>query len=492
MKSKETPQTKSTRTSVVLVVVLSVLALGLPLFLYTTSIHRAELPIADIETRMATFEQVKIQVPVYLNISTESSLLQDTQAALDAAVDGRTKRWSIKLIKGDADPTADYVVNIEPSSAPYDFTVSQSSKLITASSGQDNLSVNLANTLVNDVFGEEIKTVESLWDGSKKSSDIVFPYSKKYHAVFNLLAEGGKPVDWDIERAIEKMGFVFESLKHYSEFKVSTQIQYYSKLRTEPVFDSEKNANIIPLGDLSTFINFGDWNLNTHDITPSINFIVYFSNSNYNNVPLLVENSTTNSFLVPQWGGVQLYNMKMPILEGSTVKIGSADLDPIFEVFTSQLFQLLGVPKSPRSPWMRIDSFHRITALRNLKRSLENLSALVKLSNSLNGITIPESTRDHVVDALRSYDDAVSYLSSESKFTSAVESASNSVESSDKAFFEKEMVQQAHFPSEHKLAVYLPLLGPICSIVLFGAIKLIKSWKKEKNLGKEEEEKKNI
>lgn len=489
MKSKETPQTKATRLYVVLSIVLSVLTLGLPLFLYTTSIHRAQLPTSEIEARVASFDHLKIELPIHLNFSAEH-VVDETQREVDRllARDG-VQGWGLRIVAGNANPTAEYVVNFKHDPAEevaFSYNV-EPHKVITVNLnlplGEADLPKDLASTLVDGFFYEEIAAVKSIKSGAK-DADVVFPYSKKYHLVYNLLVEGGKPVTWEVEKALESMSPVFAALGHYCKLKVSTQIQYYSKLRTEPHYDAEKRANVIPLNDLSTFINYGEWNLNNHDITPSINFILYFADGNYNGVPLLVENSKTNSFLIPQWGGVLIYNTKMPALEGATINISEQELKPVFETFASQLFELLGMPKAPPSPYMRMDSFHRITTLKNLKRSLETLTALVKLSSSLNGISIPESTKIHVEEALASYDAAIKSLGSTGGYSRAVEQAADCAESSDKAFFEKEMVQQAYFPSEHKLAVYLPLLGPICSIVFFGAIKLFKLWREEKKAAK--------
>jgi len=39
---------------------------------------------------------------------------------------------------------------------------------------------------------------------------------------------------------------------------------------------------------------------------------------------------------------------------------------------------------------------------------------------------------------------------------------------SETAFFEKSMVGQVYFPDEHKVAVYLPLLGPVGVPLLLG------------------------
>lgn len=486
------------RRSIVFYVFLFFVACGVPTFLITTLIYRAELPIEDVESKQANFQDsISFEVPVYVNIPTaESVSLQYVEDTVNHAVRanfdvGNTWKFVLKDATSQSsqvsslDLQQQYVVNLEAQSSEQNlFEVSPVSKHITLFSDEKALSGALAqhltSALVDGVFHEELEAISAVLHGRKTAkSELVMPYSGAYNVVFNLFVENGKPVEWDIEQAIAKIEPVFESLSHYANFKISSQVQYYSKLRTKPVFDEEKHANVIKKSDLSTFINYGDWNLNNNDKYPSINFLIYFSESNYQKIPLQIEGSTTNSFLIPQWGGVQIYNKEKPILDGSVVKISDLDLDHILGVFVSQLFDLLGVPKYPKSPSIRIDSLHRVRALKNLKAALDNLSSLVQLTKTLNEIPIPEATKSHVVEALSLYDDAVQAIE-DSNYISAIELSRRSFVSSDKAFFEKEMVQQAYFPSEHKLAVFLPLLGPICTIVLLCLIKALKDMKSSK------------
>lgn len=498
--SKEVSFITRARRNIIFGTLIFILSLGLPLFLYTTLIHRAQLPIDEVVTNTANFQDtVRFKVPVYVTIDPSHGHLVDVwQKKIDEAnlKQGLNKNWALQLRQEDGSPLAEdsYVLNIDikESHGENSYKVLSNSKAINIAldSGDSGLEF-VPEVLLNNIFGDERRAIQSILNGGKGNdeSDIVFPYSNTYNIVFNLFVENGKPVAWDIEEAVEAMNPVFEALKDYANFKVSTQIQYYSKLRSSPSYDEGLKANILKKDELPTFINFGDWNLYAHDINPSINFILFFSKSNYEKIPLIVEGSTTNSFLIPQWGGVHIFNNDMPVLGDSVFKLSARRLQPIFEIFTSQLFELIGVPKHPESPWIRIDSLKRITTLKNLKRSLENLSSLIKLSNSLNEISIPESTKLHAEQALRFYNQSIESLE-ELNFENAIKYASQSVESSDKAFFEKEMVQQAYFPSEHKLAVFLPLLGPLCSIVLIGVLKALKD-RKSKVQSEEEQKKKD-
>ena len=50
----------------------------------------------------------------------------------------------------------------------------------------------------------------------------------------------------------------------------------------------------------------------------------------------------------------------------------------------------------------------------------------------------------------------------------------------ERAFFEKSMVGQLYFPDEHKVAVYLPLLGPIGVPLIMGLLNELRAWKQRR------------
>lgn len=58
----------------------------------------------------------------------------------------------------------------------------------------------------------------------------------------------------------------------------------------------------------------------------------------------------------------------------------------------------------------------------------------------------------------------------------------------ERAFFEKSMVGQLYFPDEHKVAVYLPLLGPVGVPLVMGLLNEIKAWRKRRREAKEKGE----
>lgn len=492
-KAHESESTKRVRRSVVWMIFAFVLFLGVPMFIYTTSTYRADLPVEDLSHKRASFQEaVQIRVPVFLKSDRELDV-ESLQNQLDIELQTKwdvKNSWGVQLFSAEShtpDAFEDYVVEIafDGKDSP---SVSPTSKALTIHVNCNECVIKELVNVLDIVFKDEVECIlNTINNTSKKRTghEIAVPHASTYNIVFNLFVENGVLVDWEIEEAVSTMQPMFDVFSHYTNFKVSSQIQYYTKLHTPPVFDNKTNQYIVPTHDLSTFINYGDWNLITHDIYPTINFIVFFPASNLKGHPLVLENSKTNSFIVPQWGGVYIYNSPMPVLDDYTYTLKKEQWTPVFDTFASQLLELIGLPKHPKSLPMRIDSFHRSVAVKNLQSILENLASLITLADSLEEISVPESTRSHMVDSLHYYDQALKGLR-EGNYAFAVESSAKGLENSNRAFFEKEMVQQAYFPSEHKLAVFLPLLGPLGAIVTFGMIGVLKEQRKEKKEKAEE------
>lgn len=487
--SKELPVIETIRKNIILIVLVIISFLGYPLFALTTTIHRAHLPIDEVELLAQNFlQQLDFKIPVYLDIPNNlEHFVPTAQKFIDSELSQELKTfWSIDLIKAAnkvIDAENDYVVRFEYKEDEiesfYISPFSKEIKLVLSKNVINQVDEYLKKVLLDEVFRDEILEMSKLAKNEvvQKDSDLIFPYSSHYNIVFSLFVEDGKSIEWEIAKSVELFNGIFEKINHFANFTVSTQIQYYSKLSSEIEYDETSKAYIIDKSDLSTFINFGDWNLVTHDMSPTINFLVYFPESNYETIPMKIRNSLTNSFLIPQWGGVYIFNKQLPLLNGHKWTISETELYPVMEVFSSQLFQLLGVPNYTKSTLIRIDKLSRLTIVQNIKQSLRNLLSLIKLAKSLNEITIPDSTKNYVHQTLKSIRESIKYTSKQS-YSFSMEQSSRALEYSDKAFFEKQMVQQAYFPSEHKMAVFLPLLGPVGSIVGFGTLKLVQEYLK--------------
>ena len=465
--SKESPTISYIRNVITIIVIGSILSLGYPLFLLTTTIYRADLPIDRINNY--DVNSVNFQIPIEVNgFQVNKEYLR---AELNKWYPDVARTWSLVFpdekeyndAKHNDDNSVDmYSVELHETSSEKHFKIKKRKIDVYFSTAESNTNQYLLEILFKNVFKSELETLSALVQ-DKVDSSVAFPYSKQYNLMFSLFVEDGKQLNWEIEEALLDFQPVLNLLHNITSFKTSTQIQYYSLLsKSYPM-------GMIPQDELSTFINFGDWNLGNFDMNPTINFIVYVPKEQ-----LGVENSATNSFLISKWGGVQILN-RMPGMAHST--ISKLELTPILNIFANQLFQLLNIDQynskvshnQNMSLEIKLDSLKRITIYKNINNSLANLRSLVKLLESLKDITVPEETKQNVLKSLDAMDEA--------KRKKSVLVSANALDASNAAFFEKKMVQQAYFPSEHKMAVFLPLLGPIGSIIVFNILRLVKKSK---------------
>jgi hypothetical protein len=132
--------------------------------------------------------------------------------------------------------------------------------------------------------------------------------------------------------------------------------------------------------------------------------------------------SPSNAFLLPQWGGIVIYNP--PPETSSHIQLTSSHLDPIFSVFSNQLLTLLGVHHLPPgvhaaisdpenlsvlTDW-QLDSLLRRRALENTRGSQDTLRSIVKLVDQIENMPVGQYVKGDVQDALLALD-KVCYIS---------------------------------------------------------------------------------
>jgi phosphatidylinositol glycan class S len=222
--------------------------------------------------------------------------------------------------------------------------------------------------------------------------------------------------------------------------------------------------------DLSGFINAAEWPLSPSiGEGPTVNFILYVPDKSQS--PLLVKESAGDSWLVPQWGGVHILNLPS---ESDTPATLTADaLAPAMHTFSNQLISLFGLPQTPASLPLRISTLERIRAASLVFSASSTLGALAQVYQKLPSIPVPDSVAQSANSATAHLQQACQNLR-DGRFPDALAHARVAENEAEKAFFERSMVGQVYFPDEHKVAVYLPLLGPVAVPLIMAALKELK------------------
>jgi phosphatidylinositol glycan class S len=254
-------------------------------------------------------------------------------------------------------------------------------------------------------------------------------------------------------------------------------VQLYSAFSPsirQPEYDETLKAWTLRKEDLSGFINAAEWPLSPSiGAGPTVNFVLYVPDEKKS--PLLVKENGGSSWIVPQWGGVVILNPVAMTEEQHTLTTLTNDaLAPAMHTFSNQLMSLLGLPKSPASLPLRLSTLERLRAASLLFSASSTLGALARLYNALPSIPVPDKVANSVDLTIAHLQQACDNLR-DGRFHGALEHARIAEAEAEKAFFERSMVGQVYFPDEHKIAVYLPLLGPIAVPLIMAALKEIRS-----------------
>ena len=309
---------------------------------------------------------------------------------------------------------------------------------------------------------------------SASRSSRSFRYASNLHITFSLFTPYASPSGWEIEAALKnEFAPLLDSLSAVSNFSIDTQVQLYAKFAPstpKPEFDDEAGTWTLKKDDLSSFINAAEWPLSPSvGIGPTLNFIVYVPD--VANTPLVVKEGHSTHWLVPQWGGVAILN---DFNSSSSQSILTKEqIQPALYIFAHQLLSLMGAPASPPSLPIQLQTLIRIQAVSLMLSASSTMRSLARLTVKLPSIAIPETVSLAVRNTLVDLRETCTALK-EGDFRKALAHAKTAEEEAEKGFFEKSMVGQVYFPDEHKVAVYLPLLGPIGVPLLMSGVKELK------------------
>lgn len=505
----EKPSDIRRRRAVVLSFWLIVLLLGLPIWWKTTTIYRADLPVDE----MMDWADGRACRPVFpLRIAIQASSLQEpeashllrlTQHALDdlndfsghhlrlelssqtAAAAGTDKAEDDVALTIRLTPGETSTASLHPYYAILDVTYPPNS-IPSLSSSSSALTTFIA-TQLRSTFKEEQTIISYLLSASSSSPadqqqqrprgmapEVAAALSKRttrslkyaptYHLTFSLFTSGPAPSSWDIERALaEYMQPVLDVLRPIHNFTMDTQVQLYAT----PGAQSE----VLGKDDLPSFINAAEWPLSPSIAgAPTINFIVFVGNQTIDmgGHDEAAGAKTSQSWLIPQWGSVYL----LPLAATADQDRVSQDVlkEPML-MFTSHLLSLLGTPESGSLP-LRLLTLGRIRSADLLLRASSTLGSLARLSLALRNIAIPPRVAEGVASSMEHLRLACDSLGG----ADGLAHARIAETEAEKAFFEKSMVGQLYFPDEHKVAVYLPLLGPVGVPLVMGLLNEVKAW----------------
>lgn len=563
----ESPKSIKTRGLVILSFWAVVVLLGLPVWLWTTSIYRANLPLqkmldwADGKACKPKFPlQIAIEAP-FLQEPEAAHLVRLTQHALDdlnefAAHHLRLRSAKSFFTQDPQNPSMaviqdDYAAesprrygsadgsNVEAltvrlqqktgAQAPRAELQSHSARLDvfyasnqapSVSSSSSALATFIA-TKLQELFVEEkaiiayiLQSAQSMGQAPQISSSASasrelrsrshrslnpelaarvdsrmtrsLKYAPTYHITVSLFTPSATPSAWEIESALEEYFTpLLDSISGVNNFTVDTQVQLYATFSPSvhsPEYDTEQQIWTLREEDLSGFINAAEWPLSPSiGAGPTLNFVLYVPDRSTS--PLVVKGSQASSWLIPQWGGVVILNPQDANATSNEATLSKESIQPALLTFSHQLLSFLGAPHTPPSLPLQLQTLTRIRAASLLLSASSTMGSLARLTVALPSIAIPEtvsSAVDTTLVHLRATCDALR----EGRFGDALENARIAEIQAEKGFFEKSMVGQVYFPDEHKVAVYLPLLGPVGVPLVMSALKELRRLRASRKAGR--------
>ncbi|KTW25766.1 hypothetical protein T552_03379 [Pneumocystis carinii B80] len=491
------------------------LILAIPVWWELTKIYRAKLPLSQMDNWSKGYMcNIQFDIPIVIDVSHEFNNVDVLVQEIKQIFASKQKENIIKLhIK-------ELIEKYKNQEEPYYTVKLRENKGISSVSQHIyynrtlyidyNLKIvpelpKIISQALLDIFSVQEKYMkfhlEKIKDlnGSSKLEDMdmkVVKYSSSFDIVFSLINGGEKKVllYWDIEKAINLyFGPLLKQLSMFSKFYVESQVQFCAELTFNPQKSKQNDAFEIPANQFSEFVNSIEWNLaTTLSSDKIINFLVYVPP--YDTRPLFFKDFedhliSNNSFLVPQWGSIVIYNQEST---NANPYLNTTSLLPIFHIFVSNFLSLLGVPSLPSyihqeplpilNSW-RLDGLYRQRIVENMVFASTTLGSLSRLVRQISNMAVPDQVQQDVFETINHLRKACQNLNDFNYF-SALKDTSAATSLVEKAFFDPSMVSMLYFPNEHKYGVYLPLFGPLFFPLITSLVQEIKTffyyWRKKR------------
>eukprot|EP00899_Mesostigma_viride_P021267 jgi/Mesvir1/29141/Mv18437-RA.3 len=372
----------------------------------------------------------------------------------------------------------------------------------------------------------------ALYPGAPRLSSLPLSSSGDAILSFNLL--NANPSDWlykwDFKEAASmSLDPVLHALAPVARLTVESQVLYYTPMLASAKWSHTHKAHVVPWQQLPFFVNANEWHLDSSVTAGGKSRLLHFCAY----IPAKAECplqigaqgadgakgshagtlAPTNAFIVSEWGGVAIFNprechlanssdsnarrtgpkedSKEPRSEADGAALASLsmqEMSGIFSVFVAQLRDLMGLPAAPKqlsvtvalevSPlrmaatalpvpdagfaeW-EVDMLLRKATVQDASIAVDTLASLVRMARQ----AVQELKAARAALASGHLDDARA-------------AAVRARRIAEEAFLDPSIMALLYFPSEHKLAVYMPLFFPLSLPIFAGLIKETRHWFKK-------------
>ena len=289
-----------------------------------------------------------------------------------------------------------------------------------------------------------------------------------------------------------------DQLKGIADLNVKSQVLYMTSLNVFPGWRESDQLYVLPEDQLPLTINAIEAKLGSFVSTrPSLHFIIYVPGAKQTPLQIYTTGQkplSSNSFLVPRWGGFMIHNPPEQGNQSSSEKPIYFPLDThwIMKNVVTYLHKLLPIPAlhqdvtgvrklPPRDSkvfdW-QLDGLARARVsdyLNNIKTTLQSLCELV---GEIDNMVVSDEVAAWVwaaQDDWRECRDA----SREGRLQEATKYCTDAFINADAAFFHPSMLALLYFPDNQKYAIYVPLFLPVSIPVVLSLRMICKLFKKK-------------
>ncbi|KAJ7167335.1 phosphatidylinositol-glycan biosynthesis class S protein-domain-containing protein [Mycena crocata] len=455
-----------------------IIIVAVPLWWHTTSIERLSLPTSRVHSQAGN--QLRFPVRINLANTQDASTSPELQRLLNDRIQRSPQAWKgLDVRVQNRDDVVDEFVD--------SYTVRADDGVSLASQRQLTYPIRSGTLpILADVLS--ILLVPPI------DAHRVAQYSPRYRLAFTLLNEdaaAGRAISgWDISGGISRhLSPILTDLSVLHNFTIESQVQFHAPLAFSPV-PLPDGYGLTP-EDLTVFVNSAEWSLSSSvSNDPVLHFILFIPSTSRRPLQILDAHglpSTSDAFLLPQWGGIVIYNPPAELQDN--VHLPSSALNSVFSTFSTQLLALLGVPNLPSNVqtdasiltgW-QLDALLRRRTLENAEGAQDTLKSIVKLVDQIENMPVGQDVKGDVQDSLTALDQM--YASASTSLNGTLLQSADALTLASRAFFNPGMLALLYFPAEHKYAVYTPLFASAVIPLMAAAAREFLAWRKQRREG---------
>jgi len=291
---------------------------------------------------------------------------------------------------------------------------------------------------------------------------------------------------WDIDAATQQ--YLVPFLDRFPlNFTIKSQVLYLTPLNIPAASSGSGPVELNP-EDLGLAVNSVESVLASQSSNnPALNMLVYLPP--VESAPMTIAESRTNSFLIPRWGGVHIYNYITKQSENVKFPLEmNIDVKKVMGVWVGQIRSLLGIEEVSEYESLPVPSVGirdweedfqlRHRSLENILDSKSTLSSLSHLLSQIPNIVIREDIGQMVEKAVGKVAES-SALVEEGYLVEGYQASREALELSETAFFDQSLLALLYFPDDQKYAIYIPFFLPVGIPVILSLKTLFKFIKGE-------------